>query len=86
MLPLNKTRENKLHCAQEPQLKVAKGCQPVTATQDGALLYFFLLSKIRKQLGCRSLLTTTKAKDLVRNLLPKKCNQFRTGNKRLPFP
>lgn len=51
MLPLNKTRENKLHCAEEPQLKVATGCQPVTAAQGGALLHPFMLSRIRKQTG-----------------------------------
>lgn len=59
MLPLNKTRENKLHGAQEPQLKVAKECQAVTATQDDALVYSFLLPWVRKQLGGRSLLKTT---------------------------
>lgn len=85
MLPLNTTRENKLHWAQEPQLKVAKGCQPVTATQDDALLYSFLLPWMRKQLGGKSPLKTTKVKDSVRNLLLKKCDQFRTGNKYLPF-
>lgn len=72
MLPLNKTGENKLQCAQEPQLKVATGRQAATATQGGALLHPFLLSWIRKQLG--GLLKTTKVKDLVRNLLLKKCD------------